>query len=48
MNAWHGQSFLLESIKAAIGAALVGGLLLPLILGVLLQLVTGWRIPLSF
>ena len=48
MNARQGQSFPLESIKAAIGAALVGGLLLPLILGVLLQLVTGWRLPLSF
>jgi type IV secretion system protein VirD4 len=48
MNARQGQSFPLESIKAAIGAALVGGLLLPLVLGVLLQLVTGWRLPLSF
>ena len=48
MNARQGQSFPLESVKAAIGGALVGGLLLPLLLGVLLQLVTGWRLPLSF
>src|SRR5271166_6224750 len=48
MNARQGQSFPLETVKAAIGGALVGGLLLPLILGVLLQLVTGWRLPLSF
>jgi type IV secretion system protein VirD4 len=48
MNARQRQSFSLESVKAAIGGALIGGLLFPLLLGVLLQLVTGWRLPLSF
>ena len=44
MNARRGQNFTFKSVKSAIGGAFVGGLLLPLLLGVLLQLTTGWRL----
>ena len=47
MNARQGQNFTFESVKSAIGGAFVGGLLLPLLLGGLLQLTTGWRLPLN-